>query len=80
MKAEIHSNDPANPFKKGRKVKEVATVAAVILSKGVVTVFTRAKKYEYATMCIKDWITLANSGHVGRWEQLANVQVVKPAL
>ena len=37
MNAEIHSNDPANPFKKGRKGKEVATVVAAILSKGVVT-------------------------------------------
>ncbi len=80
MNAEIHSNDPANPFKKGRKVKEVATVAAAILSKGVVTVFTRAERYEYTTICIRDWITLANSGHVGCWEQPANVQVVKPAL
>lgn len=37
MNAEIHSNDPANPFKKGRKGKEVATVVAAILSKSVVT-------------------------------------------
>jgi len=54
------------------------TVEAAILSKGGVTVFTRAEKYEYTTLCIKDWITLANSGHVDRVEQPANVRVVKP--
>jgi len=77
MYSYIHSNDPAIPVKEGRKGKNVATVEASILSKGVVT---RAEKFEYATLCVKDWITLANSDHVGRWEQPANVQVVKPAL
>ena len=52
-------------------------VEAAILSKGAVTVFTRAEKYEYATLCIKDWITLADSGHVDRFEQPANVRVVR---
>lgn len=54
-------------------------VEAAILSKGAVTVFTRTEKYEAATLCIKDWIMLANSGHVGRVEQPANVRVAKPA-
>jgi hypothetical protein len=67
-------------MKEGRKVKKVTTVAAAILSNGAVTVFTRAEKYEYATLYIKDWITLANSGHVCFWEQPANVQMVKLAL
>jgi len=80
INAEIHSNDPANPFKEGRKVMKVATVEAAILSKGVVTVFTRAERNEYTTICIRDWITRANSGHVGRFEQSANVRVVKPGL
>lgn len=53
--------------------------AAAILSKGAVTVFAHAERYEDATLCIKDWITLANSGHVGRVEQPANVRVVRPA-
>ena len=56
------------------------TVEAAILSKGAVTVFTREEKYEYTTLCIKDWITLANSGHVNRVRQPANVSVVKPPL
>ncbi len=55
------------------------TVEAAILSKGAVTVYTRAEQYEYTNRCIKDWITLANSGHVGRFEQPMNVRVVKPA-
>lgn len=53
-------------------------VEAAILSKGTVTVFTRAEQYEYASICIKDWITLANSGHVDRFVQPANVRVVGP--
>jgi len=54
------------------------TVEAAILSKGKATVFTRAEKYEYASICIKDWITLVNSGHADRFEQPANVLLVKP--
>lgn len=53
-------------------------VEAAILSKAAVTVFARAEKYESASICIKDWITLANSRHVGRVEQPANVRVVGP--
>lgn len=53
-------------------------VEAAILSKDTVTVFTRAEKYDGTTLCIKDWITLANSRHVGRVEQPANVRVVGP--
>ena len=53
-------------------------VEAAILSKGAVTVYTRAEKYEYASICIKDWITLVNSAHVDRFVQPANVLVVKP--
>lgn len=53
-------------------------VEAAILSKGAVTVYTRAEKYENASICIKDWITLVNSGHADRFVQPANVRVVKP--
>lgn len=53
-------------------------VEAAILSKGAVTVYTHAEKYEYASICIKDWITLANSSHADRFQQPVNVQVVKP--
>lgn len=54
------------------------TVEAAILCKSAVTVFARTERYEGATLCIKDWITLANSGHIGRIEQPANVRVVSP--
>lgn len=54
-------------------------VEAAILSKDTVMVFTRAEKYDGTTLCIKDWITLANSRHVGRVEQPANVRMVPPA-
>ena len=53
-------------------------VEAAILSKGAVTVFAREDKYENASICIKDWITLVNSGHLDRVQQPANVRVVKP--
>jgi hypothetical protein len=53
-------------------------VEAAILSKDTVTVYTRSEKYENASLCIKDWITLANSGHADRFVQPANVRVVKP--
>lgn len=54
-------------------------VEAAILSKDTVTVFTRAEKYDGTTLCIKDWITLANSRHADRFAQPANVRVVKPS-
>jgi hypothetical protein len=53
-------------------------VEAAILSKETVTVYTRAEKYEHASICIKDWITLANSRHADRFAQPANVRVMKP--
>jgi enoyl reductase-like protein len=53
-------------------------VEAAILSKEAVTVYARAEKYEYASICIKDWITLANSRHADRFVQPANVRVMKP--
>jgi hypothetical protein len=51
-------------------------VEAAILSKGTVTVFAGAETYENASICIKDWITLANSRHADRFVQPANVRVV----
>lgn len=53
-------------------------VEAAILSKDTVTVFTRADSYHHTSLCIKDWITLANSKHMGRIRQPANVQMVTP--
>lgn len=53
-------------------------VEAAILSMETITVYTRAGKYEHASICIKDWITLANSRHADRFAQPANVRVVSP--
>lgn len=53
-------------------------VEAGIFSKGKVTVFATADKYEYLTLCVKDWITQVNSGHRDRFTQPKNVQVVRP--
>ena len=50
-------------------------VHAAIYSKGNVTVFTREKRYNYLTECIKDWITLVTSRHVDRMKQPKNVQM-----
>jgi hypothetical protein len=52
-------------------------VEAAIFSKGVITIYSHEKQYEYASICIKDWITLANSRHTDRFTQPANVRVVK---
>jgi hypothetical protein len=54
----------------------VPLVEAAILSKGRVTVFAKAPQYEYAMLCVKDWITQVNSGHRDRMTQPKNVQVV----
>jgi hypothetical protein len=54
-------------------------VEAAMLSKDAITVYTREQQYQYATICIKDWITLANAHHMDRIKQPANVQVVVPA-
>lgn len=53
-------------------------VEAAILSRGSITVYARAEKYEYATLCIKDWVTLANSGHADRLRPPANLRLSRP--
>ena len=52
-------------------------VEAAILSRGKITVFATAEKYEYLSLCVKDWITQANSGHRDRTTQPKNVSVVR---
>ncbi len=54
-----------------------ALVEAAIFSRGKVTLFSTAEKYEYATLCVKDWITLVNSAHRDRFVQPRNVQMVR---
>lgn len=51
-------------------------VHAAILSGGQVTVHTREREYRYLPICIKDWITLANSRHAGRLARPGNVRLV----
>lgn len=53
-------------------------VQAAIFSKGQVTVFAGEATYEYLLRCVKDWITLVNSGHKDRFEQPQNVRVIAP--
>jgi len=53
-------------------------VEAAIFSKSAVTVYTRDATYENASICIKDWITLVNFGHIDRVKQPANVRVLTP--
>ncbi|HEY7534106.1 MAG TPA: hypothetical protein VH681_15150 [Nitrospiraceae bacterium] len=53
-------------------------VEAAILSKDAIMVYSREKRYENASICIKDWITLANSRHADRIKQPANVRVLQP--
>lgn len=51
-------------------------VEAGLFSKGKITVFGTAQKYEYLTLCVKDWITQVNSGHRDRMTQPKNVSFV----
>jgi hypothetical protein len=53
-------------------------VEAAILSKGRITVFAKDNGYDTLMLCIKDWITQANSGHRDRMTQPKNVQFGKP--
>jgi hypothetical protein len=53
-------------------------IEAAIFSKGAITVYSREKQYENASICIKDWITQVNSGHKDRFVKPANVWVTTP--
>lgn len=55
------------------------TTQAAILSKGRITVFAKDQRYENLMICIKDWITQANSGHRDRFAQPKNVGFGKPS-
>ncbi len=59
-----------NPYSPG-------LVEAAIFSRGKITVFASAEKYEYLSLCVKDWITQVNSGHRDRTTQPKNVSVVR---
>lgn len=50
-------------------------VHAAVLSAGRIAVYTREKQYRFLPTCVKDWITLVNTGHVGRFSQPANVRL-----
>lgn len=54
-----------------------ALVEAAIYSRGKAIVFTNAEKYEYVTLCVKDWITLVNAGYRDRFKQPTNVQMLR---
>ena len=54
------------------------TVQAALLSNRRITVFANDKGYDNLMICIKDWITQANSGHRDRFAQPKNVQFGKP--
>lgn len=53
-------------------------VEAAIFSRGAVTVFAKDAQYDNVSLCIKDWITLANSRHADRMKQPRNVRVITP--
>ena len=50
-------------------------VSAAILSRGIVTVYSAAGQYASLPLCVKDWITLANSAHHDRMTKPANVRL-----
>jgi hypothetical protein len=50
-------------------------IAAAILSKETVTVYSPGGSYDSLPICIKDWITQARSQHMDRMTQPANVRM-----
>lgn len=54
-----------------------SVVEAGIFSRGKITVYATAEKYEYLSLCVKDWITQVNSGHRDRFAQPKNVALVR---
>lgn len=52
-------------------------VSAALLSDGVITIYSSASDYQSLNLCIKDWVTQANSGHNDRFVAPANVRMSK---
>ncbi len=50
-------------------------VSTAIFSHGKITVYSPRPDYSNQGLCIKDWITLVNSGHVDRLVQPAIVRI-----
>ncbi len=50
------------------------SVSAAVFSNGIITVYAQHPDYVAQGLCIKDWITLVNSGHRDRSTQPANVR------
>jgi hypothetical protein len=53
-------------------------VQAAIYSKGKITVYAADGTYDNLMLCVKDWVTQVNSGHIDRLRQPKSVRVVKP--
>jgi hypothetical protein len=53
------------------------TVEAATFSKGRVTVYTKSTKYDAVMLCVKDWITVANTQYRDRMQQPRNVQLAR---
>lgn len=51
------------------------SVSAAIFSENRITVYSQRTRYVDQTLCIKDWITLVNSGHTDRLQMPANVRM-----
>lgn len=55
-----------------------SAVHAALLSNRQITVLTAERDYVNLPLCIKDWITLANSGHRDRLRQPSNTRLAQP--
>jgi len=52
-------------------------VHAAVLSSGRISVYARSTLYEPLPLCIKDWISVMNTGAKGRLTKAGNVDMVK---
>ena len=50
-------------------------VSAAIFSQGEIKIYSTTRDYQSLTLCIKDWITQVNSGHIDRQVIPANVRL-----
>jgi hypothetical protein len=54
------------------------SVHVALLRNGQVSVFTREKRWDFLTTCIRDWAALARHGRDARIKMPAGVQMVAP--
>lgn len=53
-------------------------IHAAILSDGEITIYSEQKRYDFLTVCIRDWIALVSTRHQYRMNKPDHVRLVAP--